>query len=43
MTVFWCVLAGAATLFALAWLSDPKGPIHDEDGCGPFDFDGDDL
>ena len=39
------VFAGAAGLFALAWLSDPKGPIHDDDhpGPGPFDFDVDDL
>lgn len=45
MTVFLYVLLGAAALFAWAWLSDPKGPIHDDDhpGPGPFDFDGDDL
>jgi hypothetical protein len=43
MIFFLGVFAGSAALFLLAWLSDPKGPIHDEDGCGPFDFDGDDL
>ena len=47
MIFFLGVFAGAAGLFACAWLSVPKGPIHDDDhpgpGPGPFDFDGDDL
>ena len=45
MIFFLGVFAGSAALFLLAWLPDPKGPIHDDDqlGPGPFDCDGDDL